>query len=221
MGFKSLFELSLIILLGWFGLISYNWIKINGISDSNSIIAIGTIVYAIFTFFMFWNMKSSSEAQTRPLLITTLDEEMRLHISNKIKQNVAKNVKLRIRAVSLKKGTIMSKFAMLKQMYLFGRAWNLLRDYFKSVRHDFEFLEGDQSVNIGKYLAEILPFEEKVSEWGDISIKGKSQIDELEFKLLVYLSYESLLDINYNVYETYFVRIDKSGTTVLKSGERY
>ena len=215
-------EILLFLLLVIFGYVSFIWIKsTNSILDASSITALATIVYAIFTFFMFRSMKDSSEAQIRPLLITTLNETMDFGISNKMNQNEAKNVKVYVRAIPFKKKKINSKFKLLLNKYSLKRVWNFLQDSSKSHKENFEILDNYKSIKLSDYLIKTLPFKKNVSDWGDVSIKGKTKNGELNFKLLVYISYESLLDIEYELNESYLVNISPKGTTVEKNWDNH
>lgn len=191
---KSLIEGLLIAGLIWFLTVSYSWIEINGIRDTNSIIALATIIYAVFTFFMFWNMKSSSETQVRPLLITNFDDKLNLHLSNKIEKNQAKDVKIRVKVALIKKFKEDTNFIRFLHKYIFGREWNLIQDYFGSYKENYEIFNGTTKIDLSEYIASKIPL-----------VKNK---DNVVFKLLISISYDSLLDINYSLKEKYILRIN-------------
>jgi len=212
---KLLIEIGLVILLVWFGLVSYNWIKTSGFSDATSVIALASIVYAVFTSFMFWNMKSSSEAQVRPLLFTSLKENMDLKISNKMSQNVAKDVKVRLRALPIKKSPFKSKKSFLFHKYFWRLAWSFPRDYTKSYKENFEIWDKDKSLSLSNYIAESLY---KGTNWATlITTNANPKEGEIHFKLLIQISYESLLDAKYFTSEFYLVSKTPHGTKIHKN----
>lgn len=213
---RSFFELWPIALIGWFGYISYNWIIKNGVGDSNSIMALATIVYAIFTFLMFRSMKNSSEAQVRPLITTMLDQNLDLKIQNKIKNTCAKNVKVRVRVIPIKEIKFDSKWFMFYQKYL-CRVWTPIRDYFKSFKVNYDVFDGDKSPSLLEYLRNMFNIDEGSKDLSGSHIKISK--GSLCFKLLVYVSYESLLDVDYDLYESYLVRVNNSGVRVEKNSD--
>ncbi len=203
---KSIFELFLIGIFIWFAFISYSWIKTNGINDSNSIIALATIIYASLTFFLFWNMKSSSETQVRPLLVTNFDDQLNLHLSNKIEKNQAMNVKIRVKAIPIKKLKDDSNFTRFLHKYIFAREWTFIWDYFGSYRENYEIFNGFTKIDLSKYIASRIPLIKEKSDWGDSIVKSKQKKD-VAFKLLISIHYDSLLDVTYDLNERYIIRI--------------
>lgn len=212
---KTIFEIFLIIIFIWFVLISYVWIKANGIGDTNSMIAIATMVYAFFTFFMFWNMKSSSETQVRPFLVTNFDDELNLHLTNKIEKNPAKDVKIRVRAMPIKYFKKDSKYARFLHKYLFARVWASIWDYFSSYRQNYEIFNGFTKIDLSEYIKSKIPIIKKTSKWGDTIVESKLK-EEIVFKLLILISYDSLLDITYDLYDKYIIRIKDNKTKIEK-----
>jgi len=183
---------------------------------TSTIIALATIIYAIFTAFMFWNMKSASEAQVRPLLFTSLKENMDLKVVNKMKQNVAKNIKIRIRVIPVPKRILKSKFFLFINKYLWKPMWSFSRDYSKSFRENYEIWDDNKSLSLSKYISETL-FKEN-SKWFNLIIQGKDPKEgETHFKLLIHISYESLLDMKYSVDEFYLVSKTPNRTKIYKN----
>ena len=214
----GILELFLFGLLIFFGINVWNWWNKGNIIQENTtiIIALATIVYAIFTFFMFWNMKSASEAQVRPLLFTSLKENMDLRIVNKMKNNGAKNVRVRIRAISVPKKVSRSKFSLFINKYLWKSIWNFFPDYLKSFKENYEIWDDDKSLSLSSYITETL-FKED-SKWSDLIIQNRDPKEgEVYFKLLIHISYESLLDIKYDFDEFYLVRKTPNGTRLYKN----
>lgn len=214
----GLIELFLLGLLVFFVFNVWTWWNKGNIIQENTttIIALATIVYAIFTFFMFWNMKSTSEAQVRPLLFSSLRENMDLRIVNKMKQNVAKNVKIRIRVIPISKRISKSRFFLFIHKYLWKPQWNFLLDYSKSFKENYEIWDDDKSLSLFQYIAETLF--EKNSKWFNLIVQGKDPKEgETYFKLLVCISYESLLDTKYEFNEFYLVKKTPNGTRLYKN----
>jgi hypothetical protein len=213
---KNLLEAFLTTILIIFIIISFLWIKYNGINDANSMIAIATIVYAIFTFFMFWNMKSSSETQVRPLLITNFDNKFNLHLLNKIEKNIAKDVKLRVKAITIKNYKEENKFTIFLRKIGLGyvREWTIW-DYLGSYKEDYEVFEKDVKIDLSDYLIKSINLEFWKSSSGKDIIKTDSEKGEV-FKLLIYLSYNSLLDVTYGLKDQYLIKIKRDGTEIKK-----
>ena len=216
---QSLFNIFLGIVIVMFILIAYSWISNPSFeiknSSANIMIALGTIVYAIFTCFMFLNMKSSSEAQVRPLLITNFDDELNLHLSNKIAKNPAKNVKLRIKAIPLKHFKQDSNFTRFIHKYIFAREWSWIWDYFGSYKEYYDIFEVFTKIDLSEYILSKVPILKKTSKWGDASVKSKLK-KEIVFKFLISISYDSLLDITYDLNERYIIRIKNNEIKINK-----
>ena len=195
---------------------SFFWIRNNGISDSTSIMALATIVYAFFTAFLFWNSKSSSEAQIRPFLYTELKQDMDLKICNKLEKNIAKNVKLRVRAIKLDKDLRKSRFLFFIHKYLWKPMWNPLFDYFKSYKENFEIIENSKSPSLIKYLEENFPIKEVGDDYEGFSLKVGNKKGKINLKILVHISYESLLDVKYDIDEVYYVYLHSPNVEIQK-----
>lgn len=206
--FKGVFELILIGVFVFFLFVSYKWITTNPLNDSNSVIALATIVYAFFTFFMFWNMKSSSENNIRPFLVTNFDDNLNLHLTNKLDKNQAINVKIRVKAIPMRKFKEDSPYTKLLHKYVFAREWNFIQDYLGSYKNYYETFNGFTKLDLLDYISSKISVTQSNSKRSSPIIIPKVN-DEVIFKLLVSISYDSLLDINYDLNDKYIVRVKK------------
>lgn len=212
----GLIELLLIGLLAFFAFNAWVWWNGGEIIRENTtiIIALATIIYATFTAFMFWNMKSSSEAQVRPLLFTSLKENMDLRIVNKMKQNGAKNVKIRVRVIPIKEDIQKSKFWLFIHKNLRRPIWNFFLDYSKSYKENYEIWDDDKSLSLSDYIVKSLSLK---GDWPLLIITNALvKKGELHFKLLIQITYESLLDKKYSLNESYIISKSPSGTKMTK-----
>lgn len=184
--------------------------------NTTVIIALATIVYAIFTFFMFWNMKSASEAQVRPLLFTSLKENMDLRIVNKMKNNGAKDVKIRIKVVSVPEIIQKSKFSKFINKHIWKPMISFPWGYLNNYKENYEIWDDDKSLSLSKYIADTL-FKEN-HKWHELISKGQDPKEgEKHFKILIHISYESLLDSKYQLDEFYLVSKTPDGTKIYKN----
>jgi hypothetical protein len=193
------------------------WNKGNVVQENTTmIIALATIIYALFTAFIFLNMKSSSETQVRPLLITSLSDDMELIITNKLRGNVAKNIKVKIRIIPLKRYYHESKRGKLVPRF-FHREWTFVWDDLKSHKEELEIIDNLDKVGLSSYIVKNLKLK-GIEDYSQLVQKGKSK-EKLDFRVKLKITYESLLDIGYDLGESYWVHVDKQGTDILKIGE--
>ncbi len=200
---KKISEAFLIFVLLFFLYISYMWFQSNPVIDTTFIMALSTMVYAIFTFFMFWNMKSSSEIQVRPLLISELNDDFSFFLLNKIESNKARDVKVRMIVIYptfLKKENKLSKFIdnYLTSSY---NPW----DYFRAYKKEYDIFDKEEKMDLYEFISKRVPIKKEISGRGDISIHSLMK-DEIKFKIIVSISYKSLLDVKYYLQEKYVIR---------------
>ncbi|VVB78576.1 Uncharacterised protein [uncultured archaeon] len=201
---KTIYESFIIVIFIIFILISFNWIKTNGFNDPISITALATVIYAIFTFFMFWNMKTNAENQFKPILKVSFNDNLHLNLTNLTKNNPVANLKIRARGIYPVRIEGNNKFSVLMSK-IFTRAWNVIPDYPFSLKKDIEFMEHGYSFDLSEIRNENI--EKKVKKlYYSKKIKDMNYV----FKILLFLSYESISEIKYELRKNYIVRVENN-----------